>query len=58
MIFISGFSMCPGYLPLSEVAALRGHFLFFSNLYALPFYGSPYMANGIVYGSCGCQIAR
>lgn len=28
MIFISGFSKCPGYLPLSEIAALLGHFLF------------------------------
>lgn len=46
-----------GLLALVRVAALWGHFIF-SGLHTLPFYGSPYMADGIVYGSCGCQIAR
>ena len=25
--------------------------------YTLPFYGPPYVANGIIYGLRGCQIA-
>lgn len=28
-----------------------------AHLYTLPFYEPPYMANGIIYGLCGCQIA-
>ena len=43
--------------PFQRLRLCEGVFIF-SGLHTLPFYGSPYMANVIVYGLYGCQIAN
>ena len=40
-----------------KISIAKPIFCFFI-IFTIPFFGSLYMANGIVYGSCGCQIAR
>ena len=42
--------------PCQRLRLCKG-ILFSFNLHTLPFFGSPYMVNGIISSSCGCQIA-
>ena len=57
MIFYIRLCYVSGLLALVRDCGSVRAFLFSFNLHTLPFFGSPYMVNGIVYNSCGCQIA-